>query len=100
MRTMVAPGKWRDDGPSEAHLTVRQFHVYASSGDAMLPVLAPIVAAQRPDRVYKAPSYIECGAEMIRGKTPCARRLGHSFFHKSRASLERDASRPRRSRKK
>lgn len=39
MRTQVAPGVWRDDGPQAAHVRYNQFAVQAVTVASMVPVL-------------------------------------------------------------
>lgn len=51
MRTQVAPGIWRDDGPQSAHARYNQFAVQAVTVVSMVPVLHADYSTRRSQNV-------------------------------------------------
>jgi hypothetical protein len=89
MRTMVAPGVWRDEGPGVASSAMQGYAI--AIGD-MIPAIPP--AGAGPVARVMVRSY--CDAPMPRVSQRCARRFGHSGFHKSRTAMDHNANHRRK----
>lgn len=86
MRTMVAPGVWRDEGPAAAKPMLRYSSIHATSGAQMLPVMGLPTVNDRRHAAAKARREPErCGRFMPRLKVPCYRRKGHKDYCQSEA---------------
>ncbi len=101
MRTMIAPGKWRDDGPAPGRVSVGHWFVQAATGDAMVPVLKSAAVKEKERAWHKdrnerrrlaraAVVKPVCGALLPLAQTLCARRPGHKDSHRSREVMDAD----------
>lgn len=98
---MVAPGRWRDDGPQAARATVRAYSaVPALPVGQMVPERGagplPVTEATRRQRerrtttklgIVGGQTHARCLAWMPIMKEPCFRRLGHRGHHQTEASV-------------